>query len=431
MTEKPAENPMSPTPSVPNGGPPSSDANASVEFLKGSESAFGKNQSASENKSDTIRRELTNAMSAKNLAFLLGAGCSSLKEKDVGGEDAIEKGIPTMAPLAKEFKDQLNEMNGGNPFSDINKMIDLSRFGDLEELLRVLYGMKLFFSHSSEQCAAGNLSVTEAAIKKLERYFLEKINIDLQNADDITGLYQSFYRRIFFRERLLPRPWVFTTNYDLLNEYALDMLGIPYCNGFSGGITRRFNPATFNLSLARPMDVSANRWAAVDSFVYLCKLHGSISWVRDKEGPWPFKELSPEMLDGNEDRVMIYPTPAKEGQSLGSPYSDMFREFRSRIVRDQSVLLVIGYGFSDDHINNIIRQALTIPSFRLIVFSDPQSPFVKELMPLNDPRIWVIWGSRKEHFFKNVVEHFLPEAPEEKAESIIRKIKSYGQTDDE
>ena len=36
-------------------------------------------------------------MSAKNIAFLLGAGCSSLIE------DGKDLGIPTMAPLAKEF----------------------------------------------------------------------------------------------------------------------------------------------------------------------------------------------------------------------------------------------------------------------------------------------------------------------------------------
>jgi hypothetical protein len=46
---------------------------------------------------ETARQTISEAMNAKNVAFLLGAGCSSLMK------DGKEVGIPTMAPLAKEF----------------------------------------------------------------------------------------------------------------------------------------------------------------------------------------------------------------------------------------------------------------------------------------------------------------------------------------
>ena len=46
---------------------------------------------------ETARQAISEAMSAKNVAFLLGAGCSSLMR------DGKEVGISTMAPLAKEF----------------------------------------------------------------------------------------------------------------------------------------------------------------------------------------------------------------------------------------------------------------------------------------------------------------------------------------
>jgi len=42
------------------------------------------------------------------------------------------------------------------------------------------------------------------------------------------------------------------------------------------------------------------------------------------------------------------------------------REFQSRIVREQSVLITAGHAFGDEHLNNIIYQALTIPTFRLV-----------------------------------------------------------------
>jgi len=46
---------------------------------------------------ESARQAISEAMNAKNIAFLLGAGCSSLMR----GEK--ELGIATMAPLAKEF----------------------------------------------------------------------------------------------------------------------------------------------------------------------------------------------------------------------------------------------------------------------------------------------------------------------------------------
>jgi hypothetical protein len=46
---------------------------------------------------ESARQAIAEALNAKNVAFLLGAGCSSLVV------NKVELGIPTMAPLAKEF----------------------------------------------------------------------------------------------------------------------------------------------------------------------------------------------------------------------------------------------------------------------------------------------------------------------------------------
>src|ERR1700680_1144293 len=45
----------------------------------------------------------------------------------------------------------------------------------------------------------------------------------------------------------------------------------------------------------------------------------------------------------------------------------MFRHFSTTIHQPQSALLPIGYKFQDDHINRLIYQALSIPSFALII----------------------------------------------------------------
>ena len=51
-------------------------------------------------------------MNAKNIAFLLGAGCSSLMR------DKKELGIATMAPLAKEFCGETLEARAAGFYGD-------------------------------------------------------------------------------------------------------------------------------------------------------------------------------------------------------------------------------------------------------------------------------------------------------------------------
>ena len=253
-------------------------------------------------------------------------------------------------------------------------------------------------------------------IKFVNKYILNKctskhLSNDINN---VLKIYKNFYNCLGNRSRQNSPPWVFTSNYDLFNERAMDRLKIPYSNGFSGTVERRFNPATYRLTLAEQLDITSRRWATVDRFVHFCKLHGSVNWIDEGNGLYPIREVH-QYLEENTDRLMIYPTPSKQSASLTSPYSDMFREFHRQVVQDQSVLVVIGYGFGDEHINNIIFQALTLPNFRIVIFADPEtSEITKELSQLDDPRIWFIWGDfdkdqrYKSHYFDCIVDNFLP-----------------------
>ena len=211
------------------------------------------------------------------------------------------------------------------------------------------------------------------------------------------------------RDNNLPKPNIFTTNYDLYSEKAMDELGIAYTNGFSGFIERYFNPSIFNYALAEQMDISSFKWNIIDSFIYLFKIHGSVNWieVQDNKKLFGIKELQDSSFEflRKQSNLMIYPSPIKQNASLGTPYSDLFREFQKRIAQNQSVLVTMGYSFCDEHINNLIYQALTIPTFRLVVFSEmgkfcgdkyeSTNKILEQLKQLNDPRIWII-GSDKE-----------------------------------
>jgi hypothetical protein len=54
-------------------------------------------------------------------------------------------------------------------------------------------------------------------------------------------------------------------------------------------------------------------------------------------------------------------------------------------MQNNNILITLGYSFSDEHINNIIFQAFTIPSFRLIVVGEPKNGnSIEKLQKLND-----------------------------------------------
>jgi len=298
---------------------------------------------------------------------------------------------------------------------------------NLERLMETLHALRFVLNRSNKSGDTENVKILDGMIGKVQHFLWERCTNGAFAHKDrhVLELYESFYRRLVLRDRSLPRPWVFTTNYDLFNERAMDSLGLPYANGFSGVVERRFNPATFRYALAEQLDITNRKWSAVDGFVYLCKLHGSISWTEDDHGLFPIREIWPQPAPS---KVMIFPTPAKQNSSLGSPYADLFREFQSRVVREQSVLITVGYAFGDEHLNNIIYQALSIPTFRLIVFADPEAgDEIAKLRSLRDPRIWIIGGPGPEggapaHYFSTVVEHLLPRRPTDRIDDAVKLV---------
>ncbi len=393
------------------------------------------------------RKAISEAMNAKNIAFLLGAGCSSLMK------DKKELGIATMAPLAKEFCGETVEARAAGFYSDpptagavpapwrltkdeldyldalgVDLAKDYSR--NLERLMEVLFAQRFVLRQSENPDLHPYRAVLDGIIKKVQDFLWTRVTqgaFATEGDTTVRDLYERFYKKLVLRDRSLPRPWVFTTNYDHFSELAMDRLGIPYANGFSGVVERRFNPAIFRYALAEQLDVASRKWTAVDAFVYLCKLHGSVTWTEDDHGLFPIKEVWPPE---STNQMLIYPTPAKQNSSLGSPYADLFREFQSRIVREQSVLITAGYAFGDEHLNNIIYQALTIPTFRLVIFAAPDTEGeIAKLRALRDPRIWIIGGNgpadgTRAHYFDMIVEHFMPQRPSDRIDDAVRKVLS-------
>ena len=111
---------------------------------------------------------------------------------------------------------------------------------------------------------------------------------------------------------------------------------------------------------------------------------------------------------------MIYPIQTKKSYSLDLPYSELFRNFSKCLTETQNTLVVIGYSFLDEHINDIIRTGLYNPNITLIVHSygliDDKSPLFLQTLKsrsVSDNRIIIFEGALVGDF-TNVVSHLIP-----------------------
>ena len=209
-------------------------------------------------------------------------------------------------------------------------------------------------------------------------------------AADITP-HLAFLAKLIARDSNLGRAHLFTLNYDTLFEQALELLGIQYFDGFTGRADARFDPSVYGLDIYYPGEITEGRVRRFDKFLHFYKLHGSIHWeVRDNE----LRARHPDLrtfekyggLDASkkaaelEERskiipaVGILPTANKFAQTLSMPFAHLIRSFQIRLGAPQTFLLILGYGFGDDHINRIIEAALLNPSLvMLVVEPDPNS----------------------------------------------------------
>jgi hypothetical protein len=214
-------------------------------------------------------------------------------------------------------------------------------------------------------------------------------------------------------------------NYDTLIEQASDASGVVLVDGFIGNVKRVFRPESYDLDFYFPAQTTEGRVHRFDRALHLYKLHGSINWYNDEqswENPYGLSCRNNGKIEHGRD-VIIYPSPLKYGQTLGLPYSELFRRFCTSISQPQSVLFVIGYGFGDDHVNAIIRQALAIPSFTLVIVDpSPGSDFVKQLNESNDERVIVIQGSKLGDF-THFTDELLPDIEQEGVQ--IKVTKTY------
>ena len=355
---------------------------------------------------EDLRSEISQCLQIENLNFLIGAGCSSFKN-----EHGEEQAIPTMADLAKQFYSTHPDLKVDRR----HKAADLFPT-NLEGLINHLVSLGNIVTGETSKKTLNN------KIKTINKFIFGKV-CDAPKCQQLLSLYKEFYMRIVKKTRQVPIN-VYTTNYDLYNENALDELGFMYNNGFLGSAQRIFNPNSYNYVVVENLGLSRDVWKSVSNFFNLYKIHGSINWIKEEHSETDTPHILEKDIDlirnrKRFDSLMIYPTPQKDRTTLMVPYSDLFRMMQNNLLKKNSVLITLGYSFSDEHINRIILNALSVYDFRLVIFGD--SPMIDRLKDIGDSRIWIANSEDHIHYFKNFVEKVLPLQDDEQREEIEMK----------
>lgn len=137
---------------------------------------------------------------------------------------------------------------------------------------------------------------------------------------------------------------IFTTNYDMLIEQALEDLEVPYFDGFVGARRSFFD------SRAVENNLIPRHWTR------LWKMHGSINWYQEEVDGQKIVFRSSEV--NKEAPHCIHPSHLKYEQSRKMPFLTLIDQLSKFIRQKSSFLVVSGYSFNDEHLNNAIINSL-------------------------------------------------------------------------
>lgn len=185
----------------------------------------------------------------------------------------------------------------------------------------------------------------------------------------VQGVLVAFLLALASRPSSRDRLHIFTTNYDRLIEWGLELAGLRIVDRFVGTLAPRFRSSRLDIDLHYNPPGLRGEPRALDGVVRLSKIHGSLDWRWDGttvvRAPITFgaQEAPPP------GAPMIFPNAAKDLDTAFYPYADLFRDFSAAVCRPNSVLITFGYGFGDGHLNRVLADMLTIPSTHLLILS--------------------------------------------------------------
>jgi hypothetical protein len=163
-------------------------------------------------------------------------------------------------------------------------------------------------------------------------------------------IHEAFLRKVGRRSTRLPRMKLFTTNYDRTFEAAASRTNFIVVDGFSHTSPQEFDGANFNYDFVR-REEDRDGPEYIPNVFHLYKIHGSIDWCATDHGRIIRAEAPANPL-------IIYPRNSKFESSYNPPFIEMMSRLQLVLRQQNTGLLVIGFGFNDEHVSQPLLSAI-------------------------------------------------------------------------
>ena len=237
---------------------------------------------------------------------------------------------------------------------------------------------------------------------------------------------------------------IFTTNYDPIIELIFDHSNCICNDGFEGRIIPRFSTDNYSKSYYRQA-IFTNRKSEIPS-LNLIKLHGSLTWQKDIiEGGLLYQDykaaikyfrskneplfndiilnrLETHFTASSDDEakcqiadllatdifndslpnidnykgfiteyknaiLIVNPTKEKFSDTLlNKNYYELLRIFSNELEKENSLLVVNGFSFRDEHILDLVKRSMVNPSLKAIIFCYKESSISDYQSLLGQPK---------------------------------------------
>lgn len=220
--------------------------------------------------------------------------------------------------------------------------------------------------------------------------------VELQNNSDVLVTLQNYERFIlsiiqllnYSNSRQTPKNInIFTTNYDLFIEKAIDIQQqknyFIFNDGSRGYFNRILDSSNYN-STTSYKGLNDNYINEIPC-ISLIKPHGSVNWEKIQFKNSNFIKVNNFVLD---NPVVVPPTGYEQQETfLNDHFHEMLRVFQLELDKPQSVLFVIGFSFQDSHIAKMIRRACLNPELMIYIFAydtDDKDKIMKNLKNISE-----------------------------------------------
>lgn len=323
------------------------------------------------------------------ITFLVGAGLVN------------DAGLPLSDDLTKKFRDHLLEQVESNAKGNHALHLQVYRFlvggiryqqgvlnrdpdgpVNIEQLATAALRLKSRLDSPLAPYVSGwnqKLVELEAMQEGLLADFLESIYSRLNSwltVDEPAKI--AYLARLNDFKAIADSVDVFSLNYDLCIERAFTESAHTFVNGFT---ENGWTPSEFESSGVR-----------------LFKMHGSLDWVEDEvhgicSVSMP-RHTYADDFEGQKPPLLIFGTDAK--LTGKEPFLTLLHSFSSRL-HDSDMLIVVGYSFQDDYVNEIIEQRMNRNTrLKTIVVSPKATEGVRRMKFLNgSPRVKTIDAGAK------------------------------------